>query len=212
MTKEWGLVFALFLFLFCIIYKYTNLFRKKDKYIPDKIYPARDNFKGLCLFDIDGTLTDGLDNEGVVQECIDAGYAVGISTAGSMYNTTNIKHFPWMPENLYNFMKNRNFDTFNNVNDSVLCGKDSMNEYNNLFVPNDMSVWGIRKALTLEKTAKNLGITEPSKMIMFDNDPSYLDGMRSVNPDFTLICAGEPCGGSLDVATVRYALSSWNGN
>ena len=195
-----------------IIYKYTNLFRKKDKYISTEIFPERNNFRGICLFDIDGTLTDGLDNENVVQECIDAGYAVGISTAGSMYKTTNLKYFPWMPRNLYDFMEKRNFDTFNNVNDHVLCGKNSMNEYDNLFVPDGVSVWGIRKALALEKTAKNLGITEPNKMIMFDNDPGYLDGMRLVNPGFTLICAGQPCGGSLDVENVRYALSSWNGN
>lgn len=212
MNKEWLLVLVFLLFLSGVIYKYTNLFRKKDKYMTDKIYPERDNFKGLCLFDIDGTLTDGRDNQNVVQECIDAGYAVGISTAGSMYKTTNINSFPWMPSNLYDFMEKRNFDTFNNVNDSVLCGKNSMNEYNNLFVPDGMSVWGIRKALALEKTAQNLGITNPNKMIMFDNDPGYLDGMRLVNPDFTLICAGEPCGGKLDVENVRYALSSWNGN
>ena len=212
MSKEWLLVLVFLLFLFGIVYKYTNLFKEKDKYISTEIYPASHSFKGVCLFDIDGTLTDGLDNERVVQECIDAGYAVGISTAGSMYKTTNIKYFPWMPRNLYDFMEKRNFDTFNNVNDSILCGKNSMNEYDNLFVPDGMSVWGIRKALTLEKTAQKLGITDPSKMIMFDNDPGYIDGIRSVNPDFTVICAGEPCGGSLDVATVRYALSSWNGN
>lgn len=212
MSKECFLVLVFLLFLFGVIYKYTNLFKKKDKYIPDKIYSETENFRGVCLFDIDGTLTDGLNNERVVQECIDAGYAVGISTAGKMYNTTNIQYFPWMPRNLYDFMKKRNFDTFNNVNDHVLCGKNSMNEYDNLFVPDGMSVWGIRKALALEKTAKNLGITEPNKMIMFDNDPGYLDGMRLVNPGFTLICAGQPCGGSLDIENVRYALSSWNGN
>lgn len=212
MSKEWLLVLVFLLFLFGIVYKYTNLLKRTDKYISTEIYPERDNFRGVCLFDIDGTLTDGLDNERVVQECIDAGYAVGISTAGSMYKTTNIQYFPWMPRNLYDFMEKRNFDTFNNVNDSILCGKNSMNEYNNLFVPDGMSIWGIRKALTLEKTAQKLGITEPSKMIMFDNDPGYIDGIHSVNPDFTVICAGEPCGGKLDVETVRYALSSWNGN
>ena len=217
-TKEYCFLIFFFLLLFGIVYKYTNLFRKNDKYqglLDDgksKVYPEIEDFKGVCLFDIDGTLTDGRDNYNVVQKCINSGYAVGISTAGSMYKTTNIEYFPWMPTNLFNFMKNRNFDTFNNVNDSILCGKNSMNEYNNLFVPNGMSVWGIRKALALEKTAKNLGITEPNKMIMFDNDPGYLDGMRSVNSGFTLICAGEPCGGKLDLENVRYALSSWNGN
>ena len=181
-TKEYCFLIFFFLLLFGIVYKYTNLFRKNDKYkglLDDgKVYPEIEDFKGICLFDIDGTLTDGRDNYNVVQKCINSGYAVGISTAGSMYKTTNIEYFPWMPTNLFNFMKNRNFDTFNNVNDSILCGKNSLNEYNNLFVPNGMSIWGIRKALALEKTAKNLGITEPSKMIMFDNDPGYIDGMR----------------------------------
>lgn len=212
-TKEFLLLLLFFLFLLWIVYKYTNLFQKKDKY--DKISPCEDTYEGICLFDIDGTLTTGKDNYNVVQTCLDKGYAVGISTAGSMYQPDNInsaQFASWMPTNLYNFMKKRNFDTFNNVASNMLCGKDAKAEYTNLFVPNDIWIWGIRKALALEKTAKNLGITNPCRMIMFDNDNNYLDGMRYVNPNFTLVCSGDPCGGQLDVDTVNYALSSWNGN
>jgi len=94
MSKEWFLVLVFLLFLFGIIYKYTNLFRKKDKYMTDKVYPERDNFKGLCLFDIDGTLTDGLDNENVVQECItlDMLWVLALLVKCIILGISNISH------------------------------------------------------------------------------------------------------------------------
>ena len=51
MSKEWFLVLIFLLFLFGIIYKYTNLFKKKDKYMTDKVYPERDNFRDYACLD-----------------------------------------------------------------------------------------------------------------------------------------------------------------
>ena len=72
----------------------------KDKFQMNHLH---NKYKGLVLFDIDDTLTTGLDNYNVVQYCIDEGWAVGICTAGSIYNMDNLKKYPynrWMPSNL----------------------------------------------------------------------------------------------------------------
>ena len=63
------------------------------------------NWKGLCLFDIDGTLTSGVNNYESIDLCIKAGYAVGITTAGAMYTPDNLRSFEWMPQNLHVFMQ-----------------------------------------------------------------------------------------------------------
>ena len=85
-------------------------------YMSFESYEESDSqFKGMCLFDIDDTLTTGTENEKVVQLCIDSGYAVGISTANPFYTPQTVRFFKWMPSNLYNFMLEHNFDTFNNV-------------------------------------------------------------------------------------------------
>ena len=87
------------------------------------------NYKGICLFDVDDTLTLGTENYDVVQLCLDAGYAVGISTANPSYTPTTIKSKNWMPTNLYNFMVQNKFNTFNNVSTFYLNGKIQINEY-----------------------------------------------------------------------------------
>ena len=85
--------------------------------------PKNKNFKGLILFDIDGTLTTGIENEKVVDMCIKKGYAVGICTAGSMYKMENLKSFNWMPYNLWDFIRQHDDVTFNNVASNIIAGK-----------------------------------------------------------------------------------------
>jgi hypothetical protein len=167
-------------------------------------------YKGICLFDIDGTLTTGINNYKSVDICLRAGYAVGISTAGSVYTSKNIKNFYWMPDNLYTFMRDRNFDTFNNVGSGVLGGVYNPKAYKNIKdLYNDQHiVWGLLKGLSLENTANKYKIKDPKKMIMFDNDPSFLKGLSIYNSNFTLICAGSPCGIKMSPETVSYALDN----
>ena len=164
----------------------------------------RFDYKGLCLFDIDGTLSTGTDNERVVQHCLDKGYAVGISTAGGIYQLIGLDTWPWMPRNLYNFMASRNFDTFNNVANAVLSGSQNISAYQkSLAQKPEHTFWpGWLKGMTLYETGKRYGITEPKKLIMFDNDPSYLNGLRAHNSEYTLVCAGKPCGDTLNLSHV----------
>jgi FMN phosphatase YigB (HAD superfamily) len=155
-------------------------------------------YDGLVLFDIDGTLTTGTENYKVVQHFLEKNYAVGITTAGSMYNPCNLTSFDWMPYNLYYFMLKRNFDTFNNVGTMTLCGKENSNIYEDkvyhlLFLIDDFkTLIGAFKGVSLEETALLYGITDPKKVILIDNDPYYLRGAFMYNKNFTFIPGGSP--------------------
>lgn len=181
------IIFAIILFLGLLII-YIN-YNKRDKFNGPQ-------YKGIVLFDIDGTLTTGLENEKVVQYFIDRKYAVGISTAGAMYHPSNLMSFNWMPKNLYQWMEKHNFNTFNNVGSYILCGVYNPEAFNAIEERNDLDLYnmlGWRKGLTLSKTAQLYGITNPKKMILLDNDPSYIRGLSLYNPKFNIICAGKPC-------------------
>ena len=179
-----------------------------DKFTINNLHDTA-NFKGVCLFDIDGTLSTGKDNERVVQYCLDKGYAVGISTAGSMYKPDNLMRFPWMPSNLFKFMAKYNFITFNNVASHVLAGKHDSAAYSSMLQdkPKDIFWPGWLKALTLERSGQIFNINDQSSLILFDNDPSFIAGIKRYNPKFKVVCAGMPCMGTLNVATVSRALS-----
>ena len=149
-----------------------------------------ENFKGLCLFDIDGTLTTGHDNSKSVDICLKNGWAVGISTAGAMYKPENLLSFSWMPPNLFEFMKKYNWVTFNNVAAGIYAGK-----YKNQPNLDHMGhkKWGILKGYSLLDSAKYLNLEKgKEKLILFDNDPLFLQGL-SYQKDLIGICAGYPC-------------------
>ena len=147
----------------------------------------------LVLFDIDGTLTTGNNNYQTVQKCLDKNYAVGICTAGAMYNPGNILQFHWMPTNLYKFMKKHNFDTFNNVASGILMGKDGRKIYEKALKHKPKNIFwpGWLKAVAMEKTGDKYKTTN---VILYDNSDSFIEGVHAYNPNFRVICAGHPCG------------------
>jgi hydroxymethylpyrimidine pyrophosphatase-like HAD family hydrolase len=177
-----------------------NLLLNKDKYTQ--------NYKGICLFDIDGTLTTCKENEQVVQYCIDKGYAVGIATAGSIYNQSNISSFNWMPKNLYEFMKKNNFDTFNNVASGILAGRYNYAEYTKTLDNKPYNIFwpGWLKGVALENAGRIYKIKNPKKLILFDNDPNFINGVRHYNKNLNVICAGMPCNGVLTLDVVKKIL------
>ena len=174
-----------------------------DRYTP--IVMEIPDYKGLCLFDIDGTLTTGTENEKVVQYCIDKGYAVGIATAGAIYNPSNLMNFKWMPRNLYEFMSSHNFDTFNNVASGVLKGVHNSAAYTKTLSDKPPNIFwpGWFKGLALESTGKAYGITDTNNLILFDNDPSFITGVKHYNSNLRVVCAGMPCNGTLSLNTIK---------
>jgi hypothetical protein len=155
-------------------------------------YVVSPSHNGLILFDIDGTLTTGTENEKVVQSYIDKGYAVGIATAGGIYTPENLLSYDWMPRNLYDWMETNNFNTFNNVASHILVGKYDPKSYlKNLAKKPEKVFWpGWSKGLAMERTGKLYNTTN---IILFDNDPSYIYGVSQYNKNLKVICAGSPC-------------------
>jgi len=167
------------------------------------------NYKGLVLFDIDGTLTSNTsqNNYLIVQACIDNSFAVGICTAGSVYSMENILSYNWMPKNLYDFIVKEDKITFNNVGSKILLGKPNKVEYSNLSNQHP----GFLKGFALEKTANALGITNPKCMILCDDDSGFIQNFREYNPNLRVVCSGVSCGGvgsRLNIDDVKNAMYS----
>ena len=178
------IISMLILFSFIILNINNDTKKNFEKYIH--------NFKkynGLCLFDIDGTLTEGKDNYNVVQYFLNLGYAVGVNTAGSIYTVENLKFFEWMPSNLYEFMMKNNFKTFNNVGSRWLCGKQDFDSFNYIDskVPSGIDLYGWRKGFALEQTAKMFNISNPKKIVMFDDLEYFVRGIKAFNNNFNII-------------------------
>ena len=105
-----------------------------------------------------------------------------------------------MPTNLYDFMARTQFNTFNNVSTFYLNGKIQKDAY----IKNQPSeyVLGWRKGLSLVSTANLYGITDPKKMILFDDSRDFLKGILNYNNKVKAVCSGPGCGGSLNRETV----------
>lgn len=197
---------------------FAVLIYKRKKHVPIAVQQNIQNlpnFKGLVLFDVDGTLTAGKENYAVVQRCLDNGWAVGICTAGAGYTMDNLRSFPWMPENLYNFIKIHQNITFNNVASGILCGQHNPTAYSTLNLPQGVRlgpehggfIMGYRKGFALTQTGKALGITDPKRLILFDDMVVFIQAVQAYNSNLRPICSGEDCGGQLTVSSVIQAIS-----
>jgi len=149
------------------------------------------------MFDLDGTLSDGIENFKVVQACLDKGYEVGIATAGGRYTIDTLSGYSWIPENLIERMRQTGFATFNNVVGDVLVGKFQVDAYKDidLSCPEGIDIYGWRKGFACNATANLLGIT--CRIIMFDDLSSYIEGVKAYNPDIQTVCAGVECNGKV---------------
>lgn len=189
----------------------------RDSYVHDTVrnepetVVEESKYTGLVLFDIDGTLTTGTQNHEVVQMFLDRGYAVGIVTAGAVYTPHNLLRYPWMPRNLYDFMHDHDFDTFNNVASGILMGcysgkKIYDNAANECPSSNRYVHMGWRKGIALHKTAEKYNIHNHKDRIVFDDLTPFLRGLHLYNPECTHICAGHDCGGADTKLTLRTAM------
>jgi len=173
---------------------------------PQTIQSTR--FKGLVLFDVDGTLTTGTNNEEIVEMCINDGWAVGICTAGYIYNMDNLLNFSWMPKNLHNFIKQYGNVTFNNTASGFLLGKLNREAYEkvDMALPPNINIMGFRKGFALTHTGHALGITDPKFLVLCDDMNSFIKGALTFNPGIQIVCSGADCGGKLSIETVGKAI------
>ena len=174
---------------------------------------AKKQYKGLVLFDVDKTLTsnNAQVNELIVQYCIDNNFAVGICTAGPVWTLNKLCNSSneWMPRNLCDFILKHSNITFNNVGNHsvhgrILIGKTDIGEYSKLKIKTP----GYLKAFALEKTANALGITDPKRMILCDNDKNFVNDARKYNPNLNIVCCSSECGGkNLNIVDVKKAIN-----
>ena len=101
-------------------------------------------------------------------------------------------------------MKKYNWVTFNNVARSIYAGKyKPQKDYRHL----GHKQWGVLKGISLRESAKELRIPlgepritlgelgiipEGKSLMLFDNDPGFLEGLRTF-PNTLGVCAGHPC-------------------
>ena len=168
-----------------------------------KYYSNKNKYNGLVLFDIDGTLTENSkdENHDIVDYCLRNKYAVGISTAGSIYSMQNLLSFPWMPRNLYDFILNNNNVTFNNVRSGYVCGKFNPDPFNKIFkgINRDLLyLCGYAKGYTMHKTSQELQIINPNKLILCDDMREFINGYLGYNKEYNYIFCGDKEGLSLD--------------
>jgi hypothetical protein len=182
------------------------LMKKENMKISHIQKPKYKIFEGLILFDIDGTLTTGRENERVVQYCLDRGYAVGICTAGSMYNPGNLSRFEWMPRNLLRFMESTRFVTFNNIMNDIVGGEShNLDDVRMKYADKGNLIYGILKGYSLEKNSEKLDLFDYSNLYLVDNDPGFIRGMQVYSVDGSLkpICGGAPCGNVLTLESIK---------
>jgi hypothetical protein len=186
------LVFII-LVIVSLIILYT-LSKTKEHYTKPK-------YKGLVLFDIDGTLTTGKENYAVVKYCIDNNYAVGISTAGGIYNMKNLQHYKWMPKNLLTFIKNNKNVTFNNVRSGYLAGEYNPDIYSKIyrkFNSYTLEQYGYAKGLSMYHTMKALKLSKESKLILCDDLKEFIEGYLMFDKTYQYVYCGDNNGLTLD--------------
>lgn len=174
---------------------------------------------GVCLFDLDGTLSSQNvhDNEKLIDVCINNGFIVGVCTSGPVYRPENLltKFGSWFPKNLYEYMKKRDFDTFNNIGgqNKILMGVENEHRYDELLKENPEITFthGFLKGFSLFYTSTNLGISDPKNMVLFDNDVHFIKGVKEYNPNLSAIVCNTNSFNRLDDKLIKQVIKSISG-
>ena len=145
------------------------------------------DIKGICYFDIDGTLisANGSTDE-MIKVCLDNNFAVGIITA----STRKIEHicdgdkgrFDWMPNLLCKQFSENGGKMYNSI---VVVSGDSI-------FPRDYPHWasngvnpGYIKGFNMKYGRDKFYPHVPDEMVvLFDDQQPVLDGVKQFNPNF----------------------------
>ena len=186
---------------------------------PIKSKSNNKSVKGICYFDIDDTLTTAKGNiDEIMQECLKNDFAIGIITASGR----NVSHMcngdkasvPWMSDILCKQFRENNAKMYNSM--TIVAGE-----------PVDKV---IRKGWPLDKVVSDPGFVKgwdmqysknkfyddvPDKcVVLFDDQPVYIDGVKRFNPEFEVECSNMTCGSHrfLDKEMVRVKIKEMKRN
>ena len=162
-----------------------------------EIYKSNIKNAGICYFDIDDTLTSAKgDPSGIIQECFDNGYDVGVITAGSRtIDDICIKEkglYKWMPDNLCKRLR-ENPTLFNSR--IVVAGDEKF--------PSDYPInhenardYGYIKGFNMAYGKRlNYPSLDDKHIILFDDDINVLNGVKRYNKSFEVQCSNTKCNG-----------------
>jgi hypothetical protein len=163
--------------------------RKKDKSI-----------RGICYFDIDNTLTSAQGNpDEIIQECLDNNFAVGIITASgrtiddicSGDKAGGYQNANWMSDKLCKQFRENDGKMFNSLR--IVAGKTVFpKDY-----PSDKT-FGYIKGFDMDYGKTLSYPSVPDKcVVLFDDNPDVLRGVKKYNPSLETQCSHPTCGGQL---------------
>lgn len=181
--------------------------------------------KGICYFDIDGTLTtapgDSSYKDKMMQECLDNDFAIGIITASNRRIEDvcdgSCAKVPWMSNLLCKQFAENGGKMFNSTR--VVAGNGIFpSEY-----PHDKDQGYIKGFDMKYGRDKFYPDIEDKCVVLFDDQQPVLDGMKHFNPRFEGQCANNPSnpndkttcttlGRVLDVAAVRAKVQQMKAN
>jgi hypothetical protein len=160
----------------------------KEKYGRSTSKPV----KGLCYFDIDGTLTTAQgDPDELVQACFDNDFAVGIATASNRKISDicngDIPKEGWVPSLLCKQF-NRDGKMYNSL--SQVAGKTHFP----VAYPYQSS-YGYKKGFNMKYGRDNFYKDVPDKcVVLFDDNPEFIRGVKHFNARLSTQCANKTCG------------------
>ena len=155
--------------------------------------------KGICYFDVDGTLTTATsDRNQMMNACLDKNFDIGYITAGDhpleqvCKGDKSIKN--WMSDVLCKRINDTNGKLFNTP--GVVCG--STTKPNNY--PKGSA--GTKKGFDMKYCKDNFHKNISDKcLILFDDDPGYAADVKKYNSDLQVECSGNKCKTGLQLTT-----------
>ena len=193
--------------LSCFLIYYARICTPSQK-VPTQ--SNKNNIKGICYFDIDDTLTTANGNrDEIVQECLNNNFAIGIITASgrkvSHICNGHQNSVPWMSNILCKQFSEDNAKMYNSS--SIVAGETIDNMITKGWPSSKiMSDPGFVKGWDMNYGRTKFYPTVPDKcVVLFDDQNSYMDGVKRFNPNFEVECSNITCGAKrvLDKEMVR---------
>jgi hypothetical protein len=183
-----------------------------------KVGPAGKT-KGICYFDIDGTLTTAKgDRDEMMQQCLDNNFAIGIITASGR-KVTDIcdgdkARDPWMSDLLCKQFHENNAKMYNSTTE-VAGSKTFPHGYDGTKSQGYVKGWNMKYGRDLVDS--NI----PDKcVVLFDDQQHVLADVKKFDTNLEVQCSGEPTapgacktlGHVLDIDTVKKKIKDMQAN
>lgn len=186
--------YPLFIIYFILLFMYLNNENiDEDEDEVENVENISNKIKGICYFDIDGTLTTANGNRDLmVKECLDNNFDVGIITASnrklSDMCSGNKANVPWMSDILCKKF-NETGGTLYNSRDNIAGQNKFPSNYPHNKDP------GYKKGFDMVYGRDKFYPNIPDKcIVLFDDDPYFIQGVKNYNKNLETQCANNTCG------------------